>query len=254
MENIKQRVIWYSNITHLHVQMKWDIELKMEGSKCYSQMGWCLQKPICKISIRIIKPLKTSWKEVFFITFSAHVFTCAINIKKLWLNPYVFTIYISNNENKSHVIVDNRGMENIKQRVIWYSNITHLHVQMKWDIELKMEGNKCCSQMGWCLQKPICKIFIRIIKPLKTSWKEVAMDIIIALLSWDTCSTRRSTYLRTFILAWVLSTIITLSIQSFGKHWDNVCKTGWRWISWVFPMIMNATCIPFYHSSNTIMV
>jgi hypothetical protein len=63
MENIKQWVIWYSNIIHLHVQMKWDMEMKMEGSKCCSQMGWSLQKPICKISIGIIKQLKNILKR-----------------------------------------------------------------------------------------------------------------------------------------------------------------------------------------------
>jgi hypothetical protein len=67
-------------------------------------------------------------------------------------------------------------MENIKQKVICYSNIIHLHVELKWNKEMKMEGSKCCSQMGWLMQKPICKISSRIIKPLKAFLKEVPMD------------------------------------------------------------------------------
>jgi hypothetical protein len=158
-------------------------------------------------------------------------FTCALNIEIFGLIPYVSTVYISNSESKSHIIVDNWGMENTKQKVIWYLNIIRLHVQMKWDIEMKIEGSKCCSQMGWSMQKPICKISIRIIKPLKTSWKEVPMDIITALLSWNTCSTRRFTYLRTFIFSPSVVHNYNIKHLVLWQHWDNICKTWWRSIS-----------------------
>jgi hypothetical protein len=76
--------------------------------------------------------------------------------------------YIYNNESKTHIKTSNEGMENIKQNVICYSNIIHLHVELNWNRKMKMEGIKCCSQMRWLVQKLICKISIRIIKPLKT--------------------------------------------------------------------------------------
>jgi hypothetical protein len=97
--------------------------------------------------------------------------------------PYASIVYISNSESKSRIKANNKGMENIKQRVMCYSNIVQLHVELKWNKKMKMEGNKCCSQMGWLVQKPICKISIRIIEPLKVFQKEVPMDIKTALLS-----------------------------------------------------------------------
>ncbi len=60
--------------------------------------------------------------------------------------------------------------------------------------------------------------------------------------------------LNTLISTWALSTRITLSIQLLGIRFDNSWRTRSRSLSQLFPMTMNATNIPFFHSSNTIRV
>jgi hypothetical protein len=60
--------------------------------------------------------------------------------------------------------------------------------------------------------------------------------------------------LNTLILAWALSTRITLGIQLLGICFDSAQRTGSRSLSWLLSMTMNATNIPFFHSTNTIRV
>jgi hypothetical protein len=60
-----------------------------------------------------------------------------------------------------------------------------------------------------------------------------------------------NSYLRTLISTSALSTMIALGIQLIWRHFDKAWKTRCRSFSLLFPMTMEATGMPFFHSSNT---
>ncbi len=134
----------------------------------------------------------------FLLHFLPMFFAHGTNIETLWLHPNMFLQYIYQivRINVTSKLTTNAWRVYNKWLYVIKTSLTYM---LNWiNIELKMEGSKCCSQLGWSMQKLICKILI---KPFKTSWKEVPMDIQIALSSWNTCFVKRFTYLKSFISA-----------------------------------------------------
>jgi hypothetical protein len=115
---------------------------------------------------------------------------------------------------------------------------------MLWQKLMFCKTNIVCAKI-WCATNNDLLDYLVLQQSMHYNTQVINMELYVDL---------GKSNLNTLISMWALSTRITLNIQFLGICFDSAQRTRSRSFSWLLPMIMNATGIPFCHSSNTIKV